>query len=139
MTRREEATFEIELTDFITGYADTSDKEFFERIICANTVIARCLSKFKDDYDELDTKPTPTVKEDTPVPSYFVVNAGAEKEYVNLGLYSTLEKARARIIEYENILNSLKAYGDWDEFIDDYDNGLTEITDYNISYERLDS
>jgi hypothetical protein len=54
MTRKEKAAFEIELADFIMGDDETSDKEFFERIVCANNVVARCLSRFEDDYDELD-------------------------------------------------------------------------------------
>ena len=52
MTRKEEAFFETELADFIMGDDKTSDKEFFKRIVCANNVIARCLSRFKNDYDE---------------------------------------------------------------------------------------
>lgn len=139
MTRREETIFTNELVELLTGDDDTSNKEFFERIICANTVIARCLSKFKDDYDEVDTKSAPTVKKDTPAPLYYVASVKAENIWKNLGFFTTFEKAQTRIIEYENTLNPSTTYYDWDEFIHDYCNNLTKITDYDIATEHPDS
>lgn len=138
MTRREEAIFTNELVELLTGDDDTTDKEFFERIICANTVIARCLSRFKDDYDEVNTKPTPTVKEETPVPPYYVASVSNGKTCASLGFYSIEEKAQASIIKYENTLNSSKSYDNWGDFIHDYCNNETQITDYDISMEYLD-
>lgn len=138
MTRKEEAYFETELADYIIGDDETSDKEFFERIICANNVIARCLSRFKNDYDELDTKNTITEKE-TPVPPYYVACVTVGKTCASLGLFSTMEKAQTRIIEYENALNSSITHYDWEEFIHAYAHDETKIIDYDISSEFLDA
>jgi hypothetical protein len=56
MTRTEEAIFNNKLMALLTGRGESNigDKEFFERLLYANNVIARCLSRFEDDYDELD-------------------------------------------------------------------------------------
>lgn len=57
MTRTEEAIFNNKLMALLTGRgeSDIGDKEFFERLLYANSCIARCLLTFNDIYDESDT------------------------------------------------------------------------------------
>ena len=138
MTRKEEAYFETELADYVLGNDETSDKEFFERIVCANNVIARCLSRFKNDYDELDMKDTIT-KEETPVSPYYVVSVGNSVSCASLGFYSTEKKAKMKIIEWENKLNPSSVYNNWEEFTYACAHNKTKITNYDISIKYLDA
>ena len=142
MTRTEEAIFNNKLMALLTGRgeSDIDDKEFFERLLYANSCIAQCLLTFNDIYDESDTdvKEETNVKEETPVPPYYVASANIGRTCVSLGFYSSEEKAQASVVKYENMLNSSKSYDDWEDFIHDYCNDETRITDYDISMEYLD-
>lgn len=136
MTRTEEAIFNNKLMALLTGRgeSDIGDKEFFERLLYANSCIARCLLTFNDIYDESDTD----VKEETPVPPYYVACVTVRQTCVSLGFFSTMEKAQTSIIEYENALNSSITHYDWEEFIHAYVHDETKITDYSISSKYLD-
>lgn len=138
MTRTEEAIFNNKLMALLTkrGESDMNDKEFFERLLYANSCIARCLLTFNDIYD--DVKKDTVVEENTPVPPYYVASVSNGKTCASLGFYSTGKEAQTSIIEYENALNPSKTYYDWYEFIHDYYNDETKITDYDISSKFLD-
>lgn len=143
MTRKEEAIFTNNLVALLTGRGEShiGDKEFFERLLCANSCIARCLSSFKDIYDEINTddKEDTIVEKETPIPPYYVACVTVGKTCASLGLFSTMEKAQTRIIEYENALNPSITHYDWEEFIHAYAHDETKITDYDISSEFLDA
>ena len=138
MTRTEEAIFNNKLMALLTrrGESNIGDKEFFERLLYANSCIARCLLTFNDIYD--DVKEDTVVEENTPVPPYYVASVTAGKTCISLGFFSTMEKAQTSIIEYENALNSSITHYDWEEFIHAYAHDETKITDYDISSKFLD-
>ena len=70
--------------------------------------------------------------------SFYVVSVrvGAHG-LVNLGVFSTREKARESLLYYENN-NSPKKYNCWNEFFKDYLIKETFILDFDISEEFLD-
>lgn len=135
MTRKEEAYFETELADYIMGNDDTTDKEFFERIVCANNCIARCLSRFKDDYDEVNTDDEEEV---TTAQPYYIASVSIKDTCVSLGCYSTKEKAKMKIVEYENALNPSITHDNWEELMHAYSHNETKISDYDILREYPD-
>lgn len=143
MTRKEEAIFNNKLVELLTGEGenDIGDKEFFERLLYANNCIARCLFEFKDIYDEVNTnvKEDITTEKETPVPPYYVASVSVGNTCASLGFFSTMEKAQASIIDYENALNSSKTYYNWDEFMNGYGDNEIKITDYDISSTYLDT
>jgi hypothetical protein len=70
--------------------------------------------------------------------SFYVATVRTDKYgIVNLGVFSTREKARESLVYYENN-NSSKKYDSWNEFFKDYLIKETFILDFDISEEFLD-
>ena len=70
--------------------------------------------------------------------TFYVVSVRTgEHGLVNLGVFSTREKARESLVYYENN-NSPKKYNCWKEFFKDYILKETFILDFDISEEFLD-
>lgn len=64
----------------------------------------------------------------------------ATKDYndIILGVYTSPEKAHQAILDYENELNEIAHYRNWDDFKADYNESRTDIVDYTISPEYID-
>ena len=69
---------------------------------------------------------------------FYVASARTDEfGLVNLGVFSTREKAKESLVEYENN-RSPKGYDCWNEFFRDYCKKETSILDFDISEEFLD-